>query len=435
MGQVSIKDFETVLPGVEVRPGGPELAVDGREPVAAVFPTTREEVSAVLKLAWDRDLAVSPRGGGVYTHLGNPPRRLDLVVATTGLNRVVEYEPADLTAVLEAGLTLARVQEVLGRNNQFLPLDPPRPDRATIGGILAANQSGPLRLGYGTARDIVIGTKAVLADGTLIKSGGKVVKNVAGYDLNKLFIGSLGTVGIIVEAAFKVYPKPQAWGTAVGRFAGADAAWEAVWRLRASVFEPVSLELLSGSLGSGLTVEGWHLYARYAGYGPAVERQVRETCAIFAAAGGEAGGLPDAEETFWPVVRDLPVSWQPESGAGAVVRAGMLPTRLPEFLAAATADLGGRGVRWGWVVRAGVGLAYGYLEAPANDTLAAASAAAREVARKLGGYLVVERAGPDLKAAVDVWGPLGPELELMRRLKAEFDPKGILNPGRFVGGI
>ncbi len=435
MGQVSIKDFETLLPGVEVRPAGPEVAVDGHQPMAVVLPASREEVSALLRLAWDRELAVSPRGGGVYAHLGNPPRRLDLVVVTTGLNRVVEYEPADLTAVLEAGLTLARVQEILGQNNQFLPLDPPRPDLATIGGILATNQSGPLRLGYGTARDIVIGTKTVLADGTLIKSGGKVVKNVAGYDLNKLFIGSLGTVGVIVEVAFKVYPKPQAWGTAVGHFGSPEAAWDAVWRLRASVFEPVSLELLGGTLGPAFPADGWRLYARYAGYGPAVERQVRETCGIFEAAGGEAGGLSDAEETFWPALRDLPVSWQAGSGVGVVVRAGMLPTHVPEFLAAAVADFRGRGVGWGWVVRAGVGLAYGYLEGPGNQTLAAAVDAARELARRLGGYLVVERAGPEFKAAVDVWGPLGPELELMRRLKAEFDPKGILNPGRFVGGI
>lgn len=435
MGQITVKDLETLLPGLEVRPAGPELAVDGRQPAAAAFPRSREEVGTLLKLAWERQLAVSPRGGGVYTHLGNPPVRLDLVVVTTGLDRVVEYEPADLTAVLEAGLTLARVQEILGQHNQFLPLDPPCPERATLGGILAVNQSGPLRLGYGTARDIVIGTKAVLADGTLIKSGGKVVKNVAGYDLNKLFIGSLGTVGVIVEAAFKVYPKPQTWGTAVGRFGTPEAAWDAVWRLRQSVFEPVSLELLGGALGPELSDEGWRLYARYAGYGPAVARQVRETCGIFKAAGGEAESLPDAEETFWPVLRDLPVTWRAGWGVGAVVKAGMLPTRVPQFIAAADAAFKGQGVTPGWVARAGVGLAYGYLEGPDYATLAAGVQAARKAARELGGYLVVERADPDLKAALDVWGPVGPELELMRRLKAEFDPKGILNPGRFVGGI
>ncbi len=435
MGRITFKDLESLLPDLEIKPAGPDLAVDGRPPAAAAFPRNREEVAALLKLAWDRELGVCPRGGGVYAHLGNPPRRLDLVVVTAGLDRVVEYEPADLTAVLEAGLTLARVQEILGQNNQFLPLDPPCPGRATLGGILAANQSGPLRLGYGTARDIVIGTRAVLADGTLIKGGGKVVKNVAGYDLNKLFIGSLGTVGIIVEAAFKVYPRPQAWGTAVGRFKTPEAAWDAVWRLRRSVFEPVALELLGGSLGPGLSADGWGLYARYAGYGPAVARQVRETCAIFGAAGGEAESLPDAEEAFWPLLRELPVTWRAGWGVGAVVKAGMLPTRLPQFMAAAEAAFGGRGLAWGWVVRAGVGLAYGYLEAPDQPTLGAAVEAARAAARELGGYLVVERADPDLKAALDVWGPIGPELELMRRIKAEFDPKGILNPGRFVGGI
>src|SRR5262249_45858493 len=160
-------------------------------------------------------LAVCPRGSGTKRGLGSPPRRCDLIVSTERLDQVVEYAPANLTVVAQAGVTLASLQQTLAPANQHLPLDPPFASAATLGGIVATNASGPRRLGYGTARDLVIGTRVATTGGLLTRSGGRVVKNVAGYDLNKLYIGSLGTLGLIVEIGFKIAPRPALQTTVV----------------------------------------------------------------------------------------------------------------------------------------------------------------------------------------------------------------------------
>jgi len=185
-------------------------AVDGIVPQAVALPGTVEEVAEVMRLAHREGAAVIPWGGGTGMGLGNLPRRYDIALSLTRLNAVVEHEPADLTATVLAGRTLADLQDHLSSVGQFLPLDPPSPAEATIGGILAANAAGPARHAHGTARDLVLGLRFVQADGRVIKAGGKVVKNVAGYDMCRLLIGSLGTLGIIVEACFRLTPLPKA---------------------------------------------------------------------------------------------------------------------------------------------------------------------------------------------------------------------------------
>src|SRR5512134_2596097 len=183
-----------VLTGVGCSP----YVVDRRTPVAVVSPAGQEEVAAVLRVAGEEGLAVTPWGGGTKMGIGAPPARSGLVLSLRRLDRLVEHEPGDLTATLQAGMTLGALQEALGRHGQWLSLDPAEPDRATLGGILAANASGPRRHLYGTARDLLIGVTVVLASGVIVRGGGKVVKNVAGYDLPKLLIGSFGTLGVIV---------------------------------------------------------------------------------------------------------------------------------------------------------------------------------------------------------------------------------------------
>src|SRR4051812_47178313 len=176
------------------------------------------EVSQVVREANESNQVVIPRGGGTRMGLGFPPTAADVLLHTTNLDRVVDYEPADLTLTIEAGATLEEVQELLRPEGQFLALDPPLASQSTLGGIIASNASGPLRLAYGSARDLVIGTRVVNADGISTKAGGRVVKNVAGYDLNKLYIGSLGTVGIVVELSFKLWPLPHAEATLLASF-------------------------------------------------------------------------------------------------------------------------------------------------------------------------------------------------------------------------
>src|SRR3954464_14425830 len=193
-----------------------------------------------------------PWGGGTRISLGFPPRAADLVVQTAKLNEIVEYEPADLTVTVQAGMRMAELQARLRAEGQMLALDPAAADRATIGGLIAANASGPLRLLYGTARDLVIGTRVVNADGVISKAGGRVVKNVAGYDLNKLYVGSLGTVGVIVELSFKLHPLPQAQGLLLASFGSAEDAAGTIAALMRSPLGPGAIEVLDAGAAAGL---------------------------------------------------------------------------------------------------------------------------------------------------------------------------------------
>jgi glycolate oxidase FAD binding subunit len=220
------------------------FAVDGVKPQVVALPGVVDDVAALLNIASERHLAVLPVGGCTELELGQPPERYDLAICTVRLNALLEHEAADLTCSVQAGMPLAALQQYLTAKGQFLALDPPNAERATIGGILAANASGPQRLRYGAARDLVIGLRVALGDGTIARSGGKVVKNVAGYDLNKLYIGSLGTLGIIVEANFKLIPRPERQETLLVSFENAPAAMETVIALLSSVVTPTAIELL-----------------------------------------------------------------------------------------------------------------------------------------------------------------------------------------------
>ena len=202
---VPTEELQRIVGAENVREASGEDAVDGVEPSVVVEPATIEEISEVMKLASREGLAVSPRGGGTKMGLGNPPREVDLILSTARMDEVIEHVPGDQIVRAQAGLKLEDLQEKLAESDQMLGVDPPE-EGATIGGVVAANSSGPRRLRYGTVRDLIIGIKIVLADGTVAKAGGKVVKNVAGYDLSKLFTGSLGTLGVIAEANFRLHP-------------------------------------------------------------------------------------------------------------------------------------------------------------------------------------------------------------------------------------
>src|SRR5206468_3459619 len=214
-----------------------------------------EELAEVVRLAQVSGASVIPRGGGSRMALGNPPRRTDLLLSTRGLNRIVEYVPADLTAIVEAELGLAELQAKLVTERQLLALDPPNAARATINGVVASNANKPLRLQYGSTRDLVIGTRVANADGMLTKAGSRVVKNVAGYDLNKLYTGSLGTLGVIVQLSFKLHPLPATRGSVIGVFERLDDAEAVVRRLMRSPLGPSALEVLGRSAANTVLPE------------------------------------------------------------------------------------------------------------------------------------------------------------------------------------
>lgn len=388
-----------------------QYVVDGILPKDVAFPKTAEDVSELLREAAKNNWAVVPRGGGTMMGLGNIPRAVDLVVCTTQLNQVLEYEPADLVVTVQAGITLAELQRILGEQGQILPLDPPVPERATIGGIIAANSSGPLRLRYGTCRDVLIGIKVVGADGSISKGGGKVVKNVTGYDMTKLYTGSLGTLGIIVEASFKLAPQPAQDATVLAAFQELSVACDAARAIYKSGLPVRACELLSPGVVEGAA---YQLAVWIGGGQVSVTRQTRDVQAFCSASSDIRTVEGDEGKTLWRRIEDF--------GRGTfhtIAKASVVPSRTRELLAAL-----GRESTFVSHVLSGVTYVFGANPEPLAETVA-----------RLGGYLVLEACPVETKQRLDVWGPVGPDFRLMERIKHQFDPQGILNPGRYVGRL
>ena len=389
------------------------FAIDQVSPRERVVPSSGKELAEALHRADTSGEAVAPVGGGTQLDLGMPPLRLDVVIETTGLNRVVEYEPADLTVTVEAGMRFNELQRILGEQGQFLALDPPLDEGATVGGAIATNASGPLRFSYGTARDLVIGTRVANADGTITHAGGRVVKNVAGYDLNKLYIGSLGTLAVIVELSFKLAPIPPSLATVAGEFSDLAAMRSLVGAVMRSPLSPLAVELV----GSHRVV------FRVGGYQQAVERQVRDLSSLITDHGGRRVDV-DWDELLRSRIdarrRDMVVKASAPISASATL-VEILERNLGELAPTVWAH-------------AGNGVAYAACNAPADTTLLQ-TVRNDVVALGSNAALVIERCPTVLKGSIDVWGEPGPSLVLMRAIKNKLDPNNTLNPGRYVGGI
>ena len=419
-------------------------AIDGVVPEAAVFPGSVQSVSEVLSLASRHGKAVAPWGGGTQVTLGNPPERLDLVVGLRRLNRITLHEPADLVASAEAGLSLQVLQEELARDGQFLPLEAPVPDRATIGGVLAANASGPSRLAYGAARDWLIGIKVVHADGVITKSGGRVVKNVTGYDLNKLYTGSLGTLGVIVEATFKIAPIAPHGATLVADYATLKAGVVAAHGVLGQDHIPTALHVVNReALGRLSGVDGVPqgeavVLVQFTGRKAAVERKSRDTGALLRDSGAGNVDLLSRNEgdLLWQAVTDL--GWAQQEPELAM-KVNVLPSEVESVLDAA-AGVGEPALVRGIVADVGSGLVRflwwgGSPTVDLDGELRQVTGHMRALAKSHSGHAVVERCPLRVKAGIDVWGNNIGGLDVMRRIKSELDPAGILNPGRFAGGI
>ena len=403
------------------RPGAPEDAILGVAPRLAIEPATLEEAAEAMRaLAADR-LAVAFLGGGTDLGLGTPPARLDAVLRTRRLARVREHAPSDQIVAVEAGMTLAALQRHLAPHGQRLALDPPLPEEATVGGIVAANAFGPRRARFGPVRDLVIGVTVVRADGTVARGGGKVVKNVAGFDLPRLLCGSLGTLGLVAEVVFRLHPLPEASATVAIPGLAPEAVRAATLAALEARLEPVAVAALPDG-------ERFRLAVRFEGFGPGVRDQVERLLALPAAAGGREVLEGKDEAALW-------------AGHDALVRAGDVRVKaafLPSGLAAAAAALRplaaalGRGAL---VLHPTLGIAVlsGALAEPARA--AAALEAARVALRPRNGSAVLAAAPPALRALADPWGAPPPALEIMRRLKGELDPDARLAPGRFAGGL
>jgi len=398
------------------RPGEVRDAVAGAVPERVFEPVNADECTEVMAREGGR---IGFIGGGTELALGSAPAALDAVVRTGRMSRILEYAPADMVLIAEAGVTLAQVQAVARQEGQMLALDPPLPERATLGGLVATGGFGPRRARYGAIRDLILGVALVRADGVLARGGGKVVKNVAGFDLPKLLCGSLGTLGLIAEATFRLHPLPEASATAMCAGLTAAQVVALMADARQAQLEPSSGVALRGGGGFDLGI-------RFDGFAAGVREQVTRMGAIARAAGLSCEIVAD----------DAAARRRHDQArvAGPLrVKLTALPARLAEvdaLLAPVLAALAGGS--FAWYPSLGIGFAGGEVADEAAASAALAVARAGLVAA--GGSLVVEAAPPGLRS-IDPWGPPPPAFALMTALKQRFDPDGRLNPGRFVGGL
>ncbi|HEY8188330.1 MAG TPA: FAD-linked oxidase C-terminal domain-containing protein [Pyrinomonadaceae bacterium] len=411
-------------------------------PPLVVTPGSITEVCEVMKLASSEGWAVVPAGAMTWLNAGNTLERAHVVLSTRRLNRIIEHEPADLVAVTEAGVTLRDFNEALAQNGQWLPLDPPDEvdqNPSTIGGVVATGQGGAQQFGYGAPRRHVIGMKVVLADGSLIKVGGRVVKNVAGYDLSKLFTGSYGTLGVIVEVNFKLRPLPfetkttMAWGSRNDLLAGARGVID-------SRLFPVAVELLSPKLAyEAQWSEGMDhlLLIRFAGYSSAVREQTRITGELLKEKGAtKSGPLVASDRVVWKTLAALPSRFSID----LVWRAGLQPSDIESFLARVEegpAIESGFESMWQAAVGDGRIRVVDRFRREDNETENVRRASLNRIeklrltAQSFGGALIVEHSPDEIKAHADAWGSFGTSAGLMQRIKQQLDPDGIFSPGRF----
>jgi glycolate oxidase FAD binding subunit len=396
----------------------PSIKIDGIAPGCLVTPDSSEEVAACLRLCGENEAAVVPAGFATWLETGNPLRRADVVLSLERMNRVVDYSPADLTVTVEAGVSMTTLNEVARVERQWLPLDPPGSHRATLGALAACSSNGSLRLGFGAPRDYVIGLRLAHSDGTESRSGGKVVKNVAGYDLNKLYVGSFGTLAVLTELTFKLRPLPESSATAI-TVGKRDALIAMARRILSSDATPASLFLTKGVLTPAMmNAHEWALLIRFADNAVAVEDQVS---AVSRLADGDGSTVTTGQaEPLWAAVADIDS-----------LRLNTLRLSVPRSVIAQAVEEVSQTANC--VVAADMGLGTIRLAFDAGDD------SALEIIGRLrgriagmGGSLVVESAALAVRALVDAWGGVGNAAGLMRAIKSRFDPHSLLNPGRFV---
>ena len=422
--------------------------VDDLVPAAVVEASSVAQVCEIVKWARGQRARLVPAGSGRLLSLGDIPEGADVAVSLARLNRIVHYDPGDLTLGVEGGVSLAQLQETLASQNQFLPTNPPYASEARLGGLVATNLNGPWRYAYGSWRDFVLGMRVVTGDGTLVRTGGRVVKNAAGYDLAKLFVGSLGTLGIIVEVNFRVFPRPATTVTWVIGFNELSAALTTSTRIVHSVLQPAAMELLDSAAAELLSWQmpfassSWSLVVQAGGVAKVMERYEDELNQL----GRQAQATPftrlvkEEEKPLWDGICNYARAVREASPAATLLKASLPLNRLQVFLIEST-EIAHRGeLPTAANVRAGSGIVYFALLPAALDEatlakLAQASTEIRHLGSKLGGSVVVEWCPTALKRKVNIWGALRDDFALMQGLKCAFDPDRILNPGRFLGRL
>lgn len=437
--------------------------VDGKTPTAAVKPGTAEEVAEVVKFAAAEKLAVIACGARTKLGMGFPPRAYDVALDVTRMDRVVAFDPGDLTVSVEAGIRLHKLGATLTEHRQFLPLSVPYVRRATVGGTVASGVDMPQRQLYGIARDYLLGVEYVTGEGVLAKSGGRVVKNVSGYDLHKLMIGALGTLGIMTRLNFRTFTLPAATEAVVARFASAEAALKMRDRMAQSALAPQTLDILSprvaelflGEAGARhgrenavgafpadlLSTREWAVTTGFSGNEKVLVRYAGELTRMASEAGAtgmktlggrELAGAFSYKRELIPIALD-------SSPATTIVKMSVLPMRMKEAIESAARAAEANGLRWAAMAR-GVGVIYVVLlpREKNEQTRASVAKATEQILTACGtleGNATVPWCPAEWKGAVKVWGLDRAEFPMMAKLKNVFDAPGVLSPGRFMGGL
>ena len=401
-------------------PRAEDPEIDGMKPPLVLEPTSVEAAAKTLSFCSRERLAVIPYGGGTRLHVGNLPARLDCYLSSARLTGVEDYEPADSTVTVHTGTRLRDLQALLAKERQFMPWDPPCVDGASVGGVLASGEPGFRRQPGARPRDLLLGFDAVLADGTVVSAGGRVVKNVAGYELMKLLVGSRGTLAFLTRVHLRVRPIPETTVTLAVSLQDVSSVFDALSLHRRSSLQPEVIAVLEPSLAASLSFRGWLLLLRYEG----IDEEVSDHCGKSEdlLRGNEFVRPTHGEsESLWDCLRDFPSSTL--SGKSPIVVLGqVLPSR--------TVRLAEQWQRKGPVVAyPDAGLLYARPEDPEAYPYMLSTA------QQLAGNAVLEAAPQEIKARLDVFGERPGGFELMKKIKERLDPNEILSPGRFVGRL
>jgi FAD/FMN-containing dehydrogenase len=452
-------------------------AVDGVLPWGVLFPGNTEQISQVVRQAFREKWSVVPWGSGSKMSMGHPLERLDMVLCTSRLNKIIDMDTANLTVTVQAGVRFKQVQSNLASEENrcyipledpvtlspdgvvcsdrehkgcFVPMAPPYSDSTTMGGTIATNACGPIRLLYGMPRDIVLGVRYVASNGDIIGMGGKTVKNVSGYDMCKLMIGSMGSLGILCEMTLRLLPLPERLGTSFSTFASLDGACGFVDGIFETQLLPAAVELVNSRTSKllvpeepgGLQDKGYAVAIALEGAQEAVQRMASE----IKDAATESGALniaymQEAEHRlFWDSYSNLLSRTSQQLEGSVSLKLNYPVSRYREVLAFVDSLTSGNRLNPVVTAHAGNGVSYVHAlpepgDAEAPDRVVRMAEKLLERCGELGGNFVVERAGPELKKKLPIWGLERDDLIVMKRIKEQMDPSGILSPGRFVGGI
>jgi glycolate dehydrogenase FAD-binding subunit len=412
-------EFRAILAPDSIHAATASDVVRGVQPRLVLEPANEQQLAAALRLANNAGFAVVPRGGGTKLNWGNPPSRADILLSTARLDKIIEHPWADLTVSVEAGCTIQKLQSALAQHGQRLALDPLWPAQATIGGVLSTNDSGSLRLRFGALRDLIIGVTLALPDGTLASSGGKVVKNVAGYDLPKLATGALGTLAVITRAVFRLHPLPRNSKTLSISGCSLEEAQKLILAVQDSKLAHTALQ---ARIAQGAEPILDVLFEGTEAGIAAQETQLRELARPSLAA--------EAPATIWNASQEL---WNSEKSAEvAVAKITMLPDAIARTMETVQRISAARKTHWKLTMQA-TGVGWLRLEAAPENLHAVLSDLRFELEHGEGSLAAFHH--PADMQSIDAWGTPSDALPLMRAVKNQFDPKNTLNPGRFVGGI